>query len=133
MCAPNGNDDDPRRSQLVRELASRLSVGASSSFTAVARSGPRERARRHAGDLQAAVAEHDVVGVGLEQVRGQVASPASAPRRSRPCTHCPAICSETRASRCPTLGDQLVSDCRCGPASIGTPSMSLTIIENAVS
>ena len=34
--------------------------------------GPRQRARGHAGDLETAVADHDVVGVGLEQVRREL-------------------------------------------------------------
>ena len=95
--------------------------------------GPRQRARGHARDLEPAVADHDVVGVGLEQVRGELLGLRRAPLRSRPTSALPPICSEREPPVPPPAGLSSVSECTTRTSSIGTPSASLTIIENAVS
>ena len=135
MCEPNGNDEPPGvEVELVLRVALRHALGPARRVLrrgrelgprrACSRARPRPRARRR---------RHDVVGVRLEQVRGELL-------RLR--EH---LLARDGAARCRRSGASASRRCRrpAGPRrcrsarrarrSIGTPSASLTIIANAVS
>ena len=120
--------------ELVREARLPCSrAGGRRPCTALARSAHDSDARGHARDLQPALTEDDVVGVRLEQCAASCFAWVEHLVARDLAARCRAICSEREPPVPPPCGISFVSDCRIVICSNGTPSTSLTIIENAVS
>ena len=129
MCEPNGNDEPSGvEVELVLQAAPpSLRVACAGSFAAAASSAHDNAARGHARDFEPAVADHDVVGARLEQVRGELLRLREHLLGSRRSSALPPIWSERDPPVPPPRGTSPVSECTTRTFSNGTPSVSLMI------